>query len=280
MVEKYPLEMVKNLMVVGGHTINSTTIAHLIRNGAFISFFDPDGRPVGTIRPFGDQSAEENREYQKAISRQRYAIAIGQGSIKSRLFAIQRVQEKHNVSLFYQGELEFLHKAEDELAYLIKMGEIRRLIRLTSDMYYEIMARNLLPDFGFRRRTMRPHSDPINAMLSFGYAMLFGNCLVSLIGARLDPDIGLMHEGSGSLVYDLIEPLKAEMIDNIVFQISRESLKPADFDQNSNRCMLSDELLKKMIGEFYTTINNKKINEQVINFNDSMKNHREFKVLF
>ena len=37
------------------------------------------------------------------------------------------------------------------------------------------------PDFGFRRRTIRPQSDPINAMLSFGYAMLFGNCCISII---------------------------------------------------------------------------------------------------
>jgi len=48
--------------------------------------------------------------------------------------------------------------------------------------------------------------------------MLFGNCCVSLIGARLDPDFGLMHEGKGSLVQDLIDPLKAAMIDMVVFQ--------------------------------------------------------------
>ena len=76
----------------------------------------------------------------------------------------------------------------------------------------------------FTRRTVRPQTDPVNAMLSFGYAMLFGNCCVSVIGARLDPDHGFMHDGKGSLVQDLIEPLKAGMVDSIVFQIARESL--------------------------------------------------------
>src|SRR4030043_90305 len=98
-----------------------------------------------------------------------------------------------NSTLFYEGEQQFLHTSEQELQYLIKLDEIRRLHRLTSDMYYEIMARNISSDFGFRRRTIRPQADPINAMLSFGYAMLYGNCCVSVIGARLNPDVGLMH---------------------------------------------------------------------------------------
>jgi CRISPR-associated endonuclease Cas1 len=147
-------------------------------------------------------------------------------------------------------------------------------------MYYEIMSRNTPPDFGFRRRTIRPQSDPINAMLSFGYAMLFGNCCVSVIGARLDPDSGLMHDGKGCLVQDLIEPLKAEMIDSLVFQIARESLTLSDFEQTPTRCMLSDELVKKMIGLFQTSINNEKINELVYNLFNSITNNREFIVRY
>src|SRR4030043_1377403 len=129
-----------------------------------------------------------------------------------------------NSTLFYEGEQQFLHKSQEEMQYLIKLDEIQRLHRLTADMYYEIMSRNTPPDFGFRRRTIRPQSDPINAMLSFGYSMLFGNCCVSLIGARLNPDSGLMYEGKGSLVQDLIEPLNADMIDRVVYQGARGSL--------------------------------------------------------
>ena len=143
-------------------------------------------------------------------------------------------------------------------------------------MYYEIMSRNIPPDFGYRRRTIRPQADPVNAMLSFGYAMLFGNCCVSLIGARLDPDSGLMHEGKGSLVQDLIEPLKADMIDRIVFQIARESLNASDFEQIPGRCMLSDDLTKKLIGLFHSTINNKKIDDLVFTLYNAMTNNGEF----
>ena len=279
-VEEYPLESVKNLLVMGGHTISSSTIVNLVKNGAFISFFEPDGNPIGIIRPFGDRSDTEIYRIQQTIPRHRYAITIAQTAIKSRLFAIQYVQENQNIHLFYEGEQEFLHKAQEELQYLIKLDEIQRLHRLTSDMYYEIMSRNTPPDFGFRRRTIRPQSDPINAMLSFGYAMLFGNCCVSLIGARLDPDIGLIHEGKGCLVQDLIDPFKAAMIDSVVFQIARDSLSTFDYEMTPNRCLLSDELTQQLIGFFHSSINNEKIDELVFCFHQAITNNGQFRVRY
>lgn len=275
-LEEYPLDSIKNLLVIGGHTISSSTILNLVKNGSFITFFEPDGNPIGIIRPFGDKSETEIHRIQKAIPRHRYAIAVAQAAIKSRLSAIEYVQEMQNSPLFYEGEQQFLHTSQEELEYLIKLDEIRRLHRLTTDMYYEIMSRNIPPDFGYRRRTIRPQSDPINAMLSFGYAMLFGNCCVSLIGARLDPDSGLMNEGKGSLVQDLIEPLKADMIDRIVFQIARESLDFADFEKTPGRCMLSDDFTKKLIGIFHSSINDKKIDELVYILYNAITNNNEF----
>jgi CRISPR-associated endonuclease Cas1 len=279
-VEEYPLESVKNLLIVGGHTISSVTITQLIKKGAVISFFEPDGNPIGIISPFGYHNDKEFYHAQQTGSRHRYAMAIAQGALKSRLVAINRLQEKQNVSLFYEGESDFLHKSLDEMAYLIKLDEIRRLHRMTSDMYYEIMSRNTRPDLGFRRRTLRPQTDPINAMLSFGYAMLFGNCCVSLIGARLDPDIGLLHEGNGSLVNDIAESMKSDMIDDAVFRIARESLTSDDFELTHDRCMLSDELARVLIKTLHDTINNNKIDEQVFNLSDAIRNNREFKALY
>jgi len=275
-VEEFPLDSVKNLLIIGGHTISSSTISNLVKNGTFITFFEPDGNPIGIIRPFGDKSGTEIHRLQQTIPRYRYAIAVAQAAIKSRLFAIERLQETQHSPLFYEGEQQFLHSSEEELQYLIKLDEIRRLHRLTTDMYYEIMSRGIPPDFGYRRRTIRPQLDPVNAMLSFGYAMLFGNCCVSLIGARLDPDSGLMHEGKGCLVQDLIEPLKADMIDQVVFQVARETLGFSDFEQTPGRCILSDDLTKKLIGFFHTSLDNKKIDELVYTLFNAMMDNSEF----
>jgi CRISPR-associated protein Cas1 len=279
-IEEYPLDSVKHLLIVGGHSLSSVTVNQLIRLGACISFFEPDGTPVGSIRPYGEKYASPLHEVQREIPRQRNAIVVAQTSIKSRVFAIEKAEELSNARLLYEGELDILRKSHDEVAYLIKLDEIRRLHRLVSDMYYEIMARNLPPEWGFHRRTLRPQMDPVNAMLSFGYAMLFGSCYVAITGAGLDPDLGFMHEGNGSLAYDLIEPLKAGMVDPIIFRIARESLKPSDYEISQDRCLLSDDLMKMMIGFFYTSINTEKINEQVLNVKMTLQEMGEFRVQY
>lgn len=279
-IEQYPLEDISHLLVVGGHTIHSATITQLTRNGAYITFFEPDGTPVGTIRPYPAGDTDELSGSQLLLPRQRYAIRIAQASVKSRLFAIERIQEFKESELFYEGELDLLHKSLEELEFLIKLDEIRRLHKLSSDMYYEILSRSLPPGLGFRRRTLRPQVDPVNAMLSFGYAMLFGNCYVAAVGARLNPDLGFLHEGKGALVYDLIESLKAGTVDSIILRIASESLTDSDFELTHERCMLSDALIRVMMKSFYTAQITDQVSEQVYNFSQSLEAGSDFKICY
>lgn len=278
--EQYPLEHVSHLLIVGGHTINSATISHLTKNGTYITFFEPDGTPVGTIRPYSEPSENDPSRYTLPVSRHRYAIHIAQASIKSRLFAIERIQESQKSVLFYEGEWELLQKSLDELEYLIKLDEIRRLHKLSSDMYYEIISRNLPAELGFRRRTIRPQTDPVNAMISFGYAMLYGVCNVAVIGAGINPDLGFLHEGKGGLIYDLIEPLKAVTVDPIIIQVAKETLVESDYEITSDRCMLSDNLIGMIMKLFYTMQIFDKVNEQVYNLSISLKTGNDFKILY
>ncbi|HSQ93023.1 MAG TPA: CRISPR-associated endonuclease Cas1 [Methanoregula sp.] len=279
-IEEYPITDVKNLLIVGGHTLHSSAVLNLIRHGAIISFFEADGTPAGTVRPPNDRSLSEQYELQKTIPRQRFATALAQTSVQARLFFMEREEELKNIRLFYEGELELLHKSREELAFLIKLDEIRRMHQMMTDMYYEIMSRNLPPELGFRRRSRRPHTDPVNAMLSFGYALLFGNCTVAALGARLDPDSGFLHDGKDSLIYDLIDPLKPAMVDSVVFQIARESLREEDYELTPDRCMLADDLIREITGRLHASINTEIINRQVANLADSIRTGSGFKVLY
>ncbi len=279
-IEEYPLPEVKTLLVIGGHTLHTTAVLNLLRHGACISFFEADGTPAGTIRPNADRNLMELYEFQKTIPRQRFAVALARTSVQARIFFMEREEELNNIRLFYEGELEFLRKGREELAFLIKLDEIRRLHRLTSDMYYEIMSRNLPADLGFRRRGSRPHLDPVNAMLSFGYAMLFGNCIVAAIGAGLDPDGGLLHDGKDSLIHDLIDPLKPAMVDTVVFRLARESLHEEDYELTPGRCILSDDLIRELTARLHASINPDLINRLVISLVTSIRTGSEFTVQY
>ena len=111
-VEEYPLDSVKNLLVVGGHTISSATIVRSCKKRCIIShFLNLMAIPIGIISPFGYQNDTEIYNAQQTVPRHRYAIILAQAALKSRLVAIQRIQEKQNIHLFYEGEPDFLHKS-------------------------------------------------------------------------------------------------------------------------------------------------------------------------
>lgn len=275
--EEYPIKGIEHLLIIGGHTLHTATIMHLVDAGAAITLFEPDGRPVGSIRPYRTQQDNRVREIHALTPKHGYAVAIAKASIRSRILAVHQLEEALGREILYQGELEILDKARDELEYLIKLEEVRRLHQLTEDMYYEIIARCVSGDLNFRRRTTRPYRDPVNAMLSFGYAMLYGNCLVSILGAGLDPDEGMLHRGRGSLVRDLIEAWKSRLIDLPVVEYCRETgILTGEYEVSDTRCILSDRLMRKMIAIFHSLIDRAAMDTLVYSFRESLEKPGNF----
>jgi CRISPR-associated protein Cas1 len=61
------------------------------------------------------------------------------------------------------------------------------------------------------KRSRRPAEDPLNAMLNYGYGMLYGEVESCALIAGLDPHIGFMHRdeyGKPAFVFDAIEPFR------------------------------------------------------------------------
>lgn len=70
--------------------------------------------------------------------------------------------------------------------------------------------------FDFTRRTRRPPTDPVNALLSLAYSLLAKDCTIAALSVGLDPYVGFHHQpryGRPALALDLMEefrPLIAE----------------------------------------------------------------------
>ncbi|MDE4908860.1 CRISPR-associated endonuclease Cas1 [Methanogenium marinum] len=274
--KEFPLPSVRHLLLVGGHNIHTSAVTRLLRQGSSISFFDADGTPVGMLNPFGSDAGSEIREAQRTHMPHTFARVIVQTTLKSRLLAIERTENQLGETLFYKGEQEILHNILSELENLITMDELRRVHKLAGDMYFEIMARSLPPELGFRRRTNQPHQDPVNAMLSLGYAMLFGNVIVSVIGAYLDPDHGLLREGERSLVTDLIDPLKTTMVDAAVFSIARAGLINGRYEVSTKRCHLNEEVIDALIAALRASINQEIIDDNVLSLSQAVMEEGPF----
>lgn len=73
--------------------------------------------------------------------------------------------------------------------------------------------------FDFEARNRRPPKDPVNALLSFAYAMLTREWTVSLAAVGLDPYLGFYHQprhGRPALALDMMEPFRPIVADSTV----------------------------------------------------------------
>lgn len=97
--------------------------------------------------------------------------------------------------------------------------------------------------FDFSSRNRRPPRDPINAMLSFGYAVLAKECTVALMAEGLDPWWGLYHQprhGRPSLALDLMEEFRPLIVDSaVITAVNTGMITASSFQQTGSECLLS-----------------------------------------
>lgn len=77
-------------------------------------------------------------------------------------------------------------------------------------------------DLPFDGRRRRPPSGIVNALLSYGYAVLAGHCAAASVAAGLDPAAGFLHvarAGRPSLGLDLLEPFRPAVADSTVLSV-------------------------------------------------------------
>ncbi len=108
--------------------------------------------------------------------------------------------------------------------------------------------------FDFVSRNRRPPRDPVNAMLSFAYAMLVREWSVALSAVGLDPYRGFYHQprfGRPGLALDMMEPFRPLVADSVVITVINNSeVQNGDFIHAAGSCNLTDKGRKAFIHAF------------------------------
>lgn len=108
--------------------------------------------------------------------------------------------------------------------------------------------------FAFENRNRRPAIDPVNAMLSFAYAMLVRELTTTLSAVGFDPYRGFYHQpryGRPALALDVMEPFRPILADStVITAVNNGEVKPSDFVWAGRACALSPAGRKKMIAAF------------------------------
>ena len=101
-------------------------------------------------------------------------------------------------------------------------------------------------------RNRRPPLDPVNALLSFLYALLGHDCRSALAATGLDPAVGFLHRdrpGRPSLALDLMEEFRPVLADRLAMTLfNRKQLDASDFDRQENGAVtLREDSRKKVL---------------------------------
>ena len=104
-------------------------------------------------------------------------------------------------------------------------------------------------------RNRRPPKDRFNALLSFGYALLYQAVLQAVLTVGLEPALGFFHQPRSAahpLVLDLMELFRLPVWDMpLIGAVNRQQWDPSlDFEVTSGRVWLSGQGRKKAIKLF------------------------------
>lgn len=117
---------------------------------------------------------------------------------------------------------------------------------------FDCMIKKEKTVFRMEGRNRRPPLDPINALLSFLYALLLNDCVAGLEGVGLDPQVGFFHAlrpGRPALALDIMEELRSIMADRLVLSLvnlGQVSKKHFDY-RPGGAVLLNDDGRKEVV---------------------------------
>jgi CRISPR-associated protein Cas1 len=125
-------------------------------------------------------------------------------------------------------------------------------------VYFDAIKRILAPFTQFYKRERRPPKDPVNSLLSLGYTILYGQVLIGIATAGLEPFAGFLHSdrsGKPSLALDLIEEFRQAIVDVVVLKLFvRKMLTNSEFIDNGGRVELTETGKKVFYKELFDKI--------------------------
>lgn len=105
--------------------------------------------------------------------------------------------------------------------------------------------------FVFSARSRRPPLDPVNALLSFLYAMMAHDARSACEATGLDAAVGFLHRdrpGRAGLALDLMEEMRPFLVDRLVLSlINRRQVQPAGFTISPSGAVTMDDKTRKTV---------------------------------
>ena len=249
---RFPLHTLENITCFTYKGASPALMGACAERRIGMSFFSPRGaflaRTVG--KEYGNVLLRKE-QYRISDDNGR-SIAYARNMIVGKVFngrwSIERTLRDHA----YRVDAEKLKQISNILYDTLpkidgahELDELRGIEGKAAEQYFSVfndMILNQKDGFAFTTRNRRPPRDNINALLSFAYTMLAGDCANALSSVGLDPYVGFMHgdrPGRASLALDLMEELRPILADRFILTlVNTKAIQAVHFERQKDNAVL------------------------------------------
>ncbi len=241
---RIPLAQVDQIAVTANVMLSSALLRHCARRRIHVYLADPAGGDDGASLDRGAMPDLDLLQRQHCLAADpARALGLARALLDGKLHNAKVVLRRFARRSAAQAQaavaqaLKAVEHAHEQLPFAADLAALRGHEGHAARAHFEAMAALLPPPWAFDARRRRPPPDPVNVLLSFGYAVLHANALSLVRLAGLNAHLGVLHAaraGGHALVSDLIEEFRAPAVDAVVLALLREGrLQPAHFDNDA-----------------------------------------------
>lgn len=230
--QRIPTDGIRSIQISRGAQITSDAVMLAVEREIEVIFCDRSGKPVARIWSPKYGSVSTIRKGQLAFSfssdavkwikeviarkienQQAMLLMIDSGGAYGKSIidkAINRLEDYRKKVSAIQGDI---------------VADVAPTLRgwegVASRIYFDTINNFLPEEYRFSKRSQHPAMDVANALLNYGYGLLYGRIEGALIKSGIDPYIGIMHRDDYNrpvLVYDVIEVFRV-WIDYVVVSL-------------------------------------------------------------
>lgn len=233
---RVPLIKIEHVVVEGDVTLTSPALAALLENNVEVAFLSFSGNYKGTLSPgFSKNSLLRVAQHQAHQDPER-RLALARQFVTGKLSNLRTLLMRYRRKDGQEALDRSIRIIENSLEAVPEAAALDHLMGhegAASAAYFSGFAELLNQDLGFAGRYRRPPTDPVNALLSYGYTILTSKLASVIHAVGMDPHVGYLHSavyGRPALALDLVEEFRPIVVDSVVLTaVNTRMLQPEDF---------------------------------------------------
>jgi len=252
---------ISQLVLMGNIYVTTPTLHELMRREIPVTWSSYGGWFLGHTQGLGHKNVELRTAQYRGSFDQQVCLHIAKGLVRAKIQNSRTLLRRNwRVEKDSAPWLKRLRRFADKAARASDLNSLLGVEGSAAADYFSNFANLIKPgdqhefSFDFSRRNRRPPTDPVNALLSFAYAMLTRQWTVTLTAVGFDAYRGFYHQpryGRPSLALDMMEPFRPLIADSAVLTaINNGEVRPTDFVSAAGSVNLSPSGRKRFIAAF------------------------------